>query len=216
MKNPKLFEINIRLLVRRYDTDRSRATLADIPSSYWENLAGSGIKIVWLMGVWQTTDILIDRCCFEEYLIQSYNRSLKDWQRKDVIGSPSAIDTYEVNRELGTKKDLLQLKKTLNDLNIKLLLDFVPNHFSAETVLLKTHPDIFLETTEDILSSDRLTFFRPFLQPHRIFDHGGDPFFPAWTDTIQLNFFNLRTREFLTGTLLNIAELCDGVRCDMA
>lgn len=216
MKNPKLFEINIRLLVKRYDADGKRATLADIPSSYWENLAENGIEIVWLMGIWQTTDILIDRCCFEEYLIQSYNRSLKDWQRKDVIGSPYAIDKYEVNRELGIKKDLLQLKKTLNDLNIKLLLDFVPNHFSAETVLLKTHPDIFLETTEEILSSDRHTFYRPIQQPHRIFAHGRDPFFPAWTDTIQLNYFNLKAREFLTGTLLNIAELCDGVRCDMA
>ncbi|MFA6978897.1 MAG: alpha-amylase family glycosyl hydrolase [Ignavibacteriaceae bacterium] len=216
MKNPKLLEINVRLLVRRFDSEGKKAMLADIPSSYWKNFADQGIEIIWLMGIWQTTDILIDRCCFEEYLIQSYNRSLKDWQRKDVIGSPYAIDTYEVNRELGSKNDLLQLKKTLNELNIKLLLDFVPNHFSAETKLLKTHPDIFLETTEEVLSSDRHTFYRPIQQPHRIFAHGRDPFFPAWTDTIQLNYFNLKTREFLTSTLIEIAELCDGVRCDMA
>lgn len=216
MKNPKLLEINIRLLVRRFDGEGKKAMLADIPSSYWKNLAERGIEIIWLMGIWQTTDILIDRCCFDENLIQSYNRTLKDWQRKDVVGSPYAIDQYEINRELGTKKDLLELKKTLNELNIRLLLDFVPNHFSAETKLLKTHPDIFLETTEEVLSSDRHTFYRPIQQPHHIYAHGRDPFFPAWTDTIQLNYFNFKTRQFLITTLLGITELCDGVRCDMA
>ncbi|MCK9209700.1 MAG: alpha-amylase family glycosyl hydrolase [Ignavibacteriaceae bacterium] len=216
MKNPKLLEINVRLLVRRFDVEDKRAKLPDIPFSYWKNLADLGIEIVWLMGVWETTSILIDRCCFEEYLIQSYNRTLKDWQRKDVIGSPYAIDKYEINPELGTKEDLLQLKKTLNELNILLMLDFVPNHFSAETELLKTHPDIFLEATEEIISTDRHTFYRPIQQPQRIFAHGRDPFFPAWTDTIQLNYYNLNTRKFMTETLLSIAELCDGVRCDMA
>ena len=87
MKNPKLLEINIRLLVRRFDGEGKKAMLADIPSSYWKNIAERGIEIIWLMGIWQTTDILIDRCCFDEHLIQSYNRTLKDWQRKDVIGS---------------------------------------------------------------------------------------------------------------------------------
>lgn len=216
MKNPKLLEINIRLLVKRFNDEGKGIKLSDIPYAYWKNHADNGIEIIWLMGIWETTNILIDRCCFEENLIQSYNRTLKDWQRKDVVGSPYAIDKYEVNSELGTRKDLLQLKKILNELNIKLLLDFVPNHFSAETKLLKTHPDIFLETTEEVLSSDRHTFYRPIQQPHRIFAHGRDPFFPAWTDTIQLNYFNLNTRKFMTSTLLGIAELCDGVRCDMA
>ncbi|MCK9424518.1 MAG: alpha-amylase family glycosyl hydrolase [Ignavibacteriaceae bacterium] len=216
MQNPKLLEINIRLLVRRFNTEDKKATLSDIPYSYWEKLAEQGFEIVWLMGIWETTSILIDRCCFEENLIQSYNRTLKDWQRDDVIGSPYAIDKYEINPELGTREDLLQLKKTLNKLTLLLMLDFVPNHFSAETELLKAHPDIFLETTEEILSSDRHTFYRPIQQPHRIFAHGRDPFFPAWIDTIQLNYYNLKTRKFMTGTLLNIAELCDGVRCDMA
>lgn len=216
MKNPKLLEINIRLLVRRFDSEQKRAKLSDIPLSYWKNLANQGFEIIWLMGIWETTSILIDRCCFEENLIQSYNKSLKDWQRKDVIGSPYAINKYEINPELGTKKDLLQLKKTLNDLKILLMLDFVPNHFSAETELLKSNPDIFLETTEEVLSSDKHTFYRPIQQPHRIFAHGRDPFFPAWTDTVQLNYYHLNTRKFMTELLLAIAELCDGVRCDMA
>ena len=216
MKNPKLLEINIRLLVRRFDLENKKAKLSDIPLSYWENLSANGIEIVWLMGVWETSSLLIDRCCFEEGLMQSYNRTLKDWQRKDVVGSPYAINKYAINPEFGTKKDLLHLRKTLNELNILLMLDFVPNHFSAETELLKSHADIFLETTEDVIASDKHTFYRPIQQPHRIFAHGRDPFFPAWTDTIQLNYFNLNTRKFLTTTLLNIAELCDGVRCDMA
>jgi len=216
MKNPKLLELNIRLLVKRFAAENKNGKLTDIPISYWQNIADAGIEIIWLMGIWETTNILIDRCCFDAFLIQSYNRALKDWQRRDVIGSPYAIHRYEINPELGTKKDLLQLKKTLNDLNILLMLDFVPNHFSAENELLKTHPDIFLETTEEVLASDNHTFYRPIQQPHRIFAHGRDPFFGAWTDTIQLNYFNLDTRKFMTQALLKIAELCDGVRCDMA
>jgi len=216
MKNPKLLEINIRLLVRRFDTENKHAKLSDIPATYWQQYKEYGIEIIWLMGIWKTSPILIDRCCFDDYLIQSYNRTLKDWQRKDVIGSPYAIDVYDVSPDLGTKRDLAHLKKTLNSLDIKLMLDFVPNHFSAETSLLKSNPDIFLETTQEVLESDHHTFYRPIQQPHRIFAHGRDPFFPAWTDTVQLNYFNAQTRTFMTQTLLKIATMCDGVRCDMA
>ena len=38
----------------------------------------------------------------------------------------------------------------------------------------------------------------------------------TWTDTIQINAFSKEAREKTIKTLLNIAELCDGVRCDMA
>ncbi|HED05441.1 MAG TPA: glycosidase, partial [Ignavibacteria bacterium] len=66
------------------------------------------------------------------------------------------------------------------------------------------------------LNNDSFTFFRPQVNSQEIFAHGRDPFFPAWTDTIQVNYFNSEAREFMINILLSLTELCDGVRCDMA
>jgi hypothetical protein len=46
--------------------------------------------------------------------------------------------------------------------------------------------------------------------------HGRDPYFPGWSDTVQLNYRNPATQEAMVAELVRIAERCDGVRCDMA
>jgi hypothetical protein len=46
--------------------------------------------------------------------------------------------------------------------------------------------------------------------------HGRDPYFPGWPDTLQLNYANPATQRAMIGELRDIAEQCDGVRCDMA
>ena len=46
--------------------------------------------------------------------------------------------------------------------------------------------------------------------------HGRDPYFPAWTDTAQVNYASRAGREALLQILLRIAAQCDGLRCDMA
>ena len=47
--------------------------------------------------------------------------------------------------------------------------------------------------------------------------NGRDPYFPAWPDVVQLNAFSPDLRAArVVDTLLDIAEQCDGVRCDMA
>jgi 3',5'-cyclic AMP phosphodiesterase CpdA len=92
----------------------------------------------------------------------------------------------------------------------------VPNHFSADSSLIKTDPYIFLEGGHDELINNSNTFYKPFEDDDVIFAHGRDPFFPAWEDTIQVNYFNPDAREFMIKTLMALTELCDGVRCDMA
>jgi 1,4-alpha-glucan branching enzyme len=216
MENNKLFEINTRVWLKRFNTGEKTAKLPDVPESYWQKLSEKGINAVWLMGIWKTCNSLVERCCFEEGLIQSYDRALKTWRKEDVIGSPYAIDKYEINPALGTKKDLENLRKTLNKFGMKLILDFIPNHFSAESEVIKTNPEIFLNCKPEHLEQDSLTFFKSDYHSDRVFAHGRDPFFPAWTDTIQINYFNPQTREFLTSCLKKIAKMCDGVRCDMA
>ncbi len=212
--NPSIYEINARVWLRRFDSESRRATLKDIPLSYWESLKNKGIDYVWLMGVWQTCHASVENYCFEDDLKRSYSRVLKDWKKEDVIGSPFAIDVYELNPDLGEPEDLLKLKNQLNEIGLKLILDFVSNHFNAESSLLKSKPEIFLNASEQNYRNDEHTFFEA--ADGRIFAHGRDPFFPAWQDTVQINYFNPAARKFMTETLINLSKVCDGVRCDMA
>ncbi len=211
--NPKLYEINTRVWIKKFGPN---TTLSQIPKTVFEDLAKKGINIIWLMGIWKTCTSTIERCCFEPGLVSAYNKSLKDWSKADVIGSPYSIDEYNLNPSIGSWEELIELRKYLNGIGIKLFVDFVSNHFGAETSYIKSHPEIFLKADEEFFKEDSFTFFKPEADPNHIYAHGRDPFFPAWTDTIQINFFNEEAREFMTNILLKLTNVCDGVRCDMA
>lgn len=212
-KNPALYEINTRVWIKRFGEGKK---LSEIPDEYFKNLADKGINIIWMMGIWKTTPGLIERCCFSPELLSAYNKSLGNWKKDDIIGSPYSIDNYEINPELGSPGDLKILREQLNKFGIKLFLDFIPNHFSAASKLIESNPDLFLPGDEELLNYDPITFFRAAPGKKEIFAHGRDPFFPAWSDTVQLNYYNPRTHDFMTGMLLNISNICDGVRCDMS
>ncbi len=214
--NPSLYEINTRVWLRRFDQGVQKSTLADVPNSYWDDFSKKGFDYIWLMGVWKICDSVIEKYCFEEYLVKSYKRALKDWEPKDVVGSPFAVAEYKINPVLGLKRSLLELKSQLNKKGMKLILDFVPNHFSAESPLIKTQPEIFLSVDQEQYKNDPYTFYQPFPDKQKFFAHGRDPFFPAWQDTVQVNIFDQHARDFLTKTLLELTKVCDGVRCDMA
>ncbi|QOJ27350.1 MAG: glycosidase [Ignavibacteriales bacterium] len=212
MKNPLIYEINIRLLLR----GGNHEWLLDIPASYWEAIRNKGFRYIWLMGVWETCESVVPKHCFQEGLIRSYTKALKDWTKEDVIGSPYAINAYRPSKIIGTMQDLKAFRDLLRSLGMGLILDFVPNHFSADSELIAKHPEYFLEVSEDIYNGEPHTFYRPENGGGKYFAHGRDPFFPAWTDTIQVNFTNPGLREYYRETLTELTEICDGVRCDMA
>jgi hypothetical protein len=215
--NINLYEINTRVWIKNfYSENNEPITIDNVPDSYWDNLAELGIDFVWLMGIWKTCSSTIDKYCFEEGLVKDYSNALKDWTHDDVIGSPYSIDIYEINPLFGDKGNLFLLKEKLNKRGIKLMLDFVSNHYSADTLLLKTHPELFLPADSEIYARDPYTYFKPFKMDDVIYAHGRDPFFPAWKDTIQVNYFCKEAREFQVNLLKDISELCDGLRCDMA
>lgn len=216
MLHPKILEINVRLLLTRYSTKDRKATLKDIPNSYWENIAEKGIQYIWLMGIWETCDSVIEKCCFEEGLVNSYSRALKDWTKEDIIGSPYSINNYELNKSICNVDELKHFTAFLKSIELKLILDFIPNHFSVDSEILKNKPELFLQTNSEHHIQDQHTFFQSEYHENKFFAHGRDPFFPAWTDTVQLNYFNEETRKFMIENLLKIAAICDGVRCDMA
>ena len=214
--NPSIYEINTRVWLQRFGQGTQKLTLANVPNSYWDDFSKKGFDYIWLMGVWKLCDSVIEKYCFEEGLVKSYKRALKDWEPKDVVGSPFAIAEYKINPLLGLKRSLLELKSQLNKKGMKLILDFVPNHFSAESPLIKTQPEIFLSVDKEQYENDPYTFYQPFSGEQKFFAHGRDPFFPAWQDTVQVNIFDQHARDFLTKTLLELTKVCDGVRCDMS
>lgn len=212
IRNLKLYEINTRVWLKRFGES---AKLSSISDNVLDDFQSKGLNIIWLMGIWKTCPDLIDRCCYEPDLVSAYNNALKDWSRKDLIGSPYSIDCYQPEASVASEEELLVLKEKLNKRGIKLFLDFVPNHFSAETRFLKTNPEIFLQADEETFIKNNYGFFKDEVSK-KIFAHGRDPFFSPWTDTVQVNDFNPATRKFMIDTLLKVSELCDGVRCDMA
>jgi glycosidase len=212
ISNLKIYQINTRVWIKRFSPN---STISSLPISYFKALADKGINVIWLMGIWKTCPGVIKDCCLTSDLISSYQKALTDWKKEDVIGSPFSIDSYSPDEALGSWDDFVKFKSRLNKIGLKLFLDFIPNHFSRDTVYLKDNPGIFLKADEDIMSRDSYTFFRSDID-NQIYAHGRDPLFPAWQDTIQVNLFNQKALDFQIENLLKIAEICDGVRCDMA
>jgi glycosidase len=94
-----------------------------------------------------------------------------------------------------------------------LILDFVPNHVAPDHPWVAGHPEYFIQGTPADLASDPNSFVKAGRQ---VFACGRDPYFPAWPDVLQLNAFHPGLRQAAAETLLDIADRCDGVRCDMA
>ena len=147
---PSIYEINTRVWLNRFNTSERKAKLSDVPAEYWKSLKDVGIDYIWLMGIWKTCPSTIDKYCFEEGLEKNYYKALKNWKREDIIGSPYSIDGYQVNPNLGSFEELIQLKETLNKMGLKMILDFIPNHFSADSSLIESNPEIFLQVEESI------------------------------------------------------------------
>lgn len=211
--NPRLLEVNTRVWIKRFGAN---AHLQDIDQKFIDELNEKGIEILWLMGIWKTSTELAAKCGFGIDLVPGYIKALSDWKKEDVIGSPFAIDDYEVNPELGTERDLLNLKYRLNKNGVKLFLDFIPNHFGANSPLIKSNPEIFLHADKESVKKDPYAFFEYDAGKPLYLVHGRDPFFPPWTDTVQVNYFEPAARALMTEKLSHIASLADGVRCDMA
>ncbi|MGE5806646.1 MAG: alpha-amylase family glycosyl hydrolase, partial [Ignavibacteria bacterium] len=168
-KNPKTYEINTRNWIKQFGRD---ARLPDIPKDYFMKFAESGIDLIWMMGIWKTRENIIDETCFIAELVSTYTKALPDWKREDIIGSAFSIDCYEINPLIGTTDELLAFKENLNSLGLKLILDFVPNHFSAESKYISTNPEFFLEADVESLQGDSRTFYKPHSADGKVFAHG--------------------------------------------
>ncbi len=213
--HPHLFEINafafMERMRRKYGPD---LTLATIPRQEWEGIASKGFGLLWLMGIWERSPGS-KKCALEhEGLRPSYDAALTGWTQDDVLGSPYAIHGYTVDSRLGTEDELKQVRKTLRELGMGLILDFVPNHLALDHPWTRFRPECFIQGSRQDLENDPSLFYEP--ESGHILAHGKDPHFPGWTDTVQLNLYSEDARKAILGELRHISGLADGVRCDMA
>ena len=101
------------------------------------------------MGVWQLGEFGLNHDRTSRDLNNGFAHNLPGYTKEDVIGSPYAVVQYTCNPEIGTDDDIRALRKTLNSLKLKLMLDFVPNHMAFDCPQMKTDIDMFIRAPKD-------------------------------------------------------------------
>lgn len=213
--HPHLYEANALILLRRLSRKYGRKlTLATVPEEEWQRLTQLGFDLLWLMGVWQRSPASRQIALTHPGLVTEYDKALPGWTEPDVAGSPYAVYSYTLDPNLGQEAELPELKARLNRQGLGLVLDFIPNHLARDHPWAISYPDRFVQGSEEDIRAHPEWFFSTDRGVYLA--HGRDPYFPPWTDTVQVNFFSPDLRETLIDELLRIAQVADGVRCDMA
>lgn len=210
-----IYEINtiiwLNELSERYD---KKIDLINIPESEIKNIADHHFNYIWLMGVWQRSPlgILINKQ--DHKFIDSLAGLVPDFNvDKDLVGSAYSIKDYAVSERLGGIKGLIQFRQVLKSYNIKLILDFVPNHTAIDHAWAIEHPEYYVLANETEYSKNPNHYKQ--INNHYI-ALGRDPNYEPWSDVLQLNAFSDDLRQAVISTINYIANLCDGIRCDMA
>lgn len=211
----RIFELNTPVWLRDLSAQEGRlVTLADIPLSFIQHWAAQGFTAVWLMGVWERSPAA--RAINQASLVftEEMRQVLPDFDfERDNLGSAYSIRAYHVPKAYGGNAALQAFRAQLNQHGLKLMLDYVPNHVAPDHVWVMEHPEYFIQGS----IKDLERFPHDYLKiGNKIIANGKDPNYPPWSDVLQLNIFSPALRQAVITQLKSIAELCDGVRCDMA
>jgi glycosidase len=204
-----LYQINTRVLLHEV---RPGATLDELPDALLDDLAAKGIDFVWMLGVWQTGPASRAVSRGHAGLRAEFLALLPDLVEDDITGSPFAVRDYAAHRDFGGEEALDRLRERLHRRGLRLVLDFVPNHVALDHPWVQAHPEWFVHGSAADLAREPQNWTR--LGGH-ILAHGRDPYFPGWTDTLQLSWFHPGLRRAMLDELLRVSRRCDGVRCDM-
>lgn len=215
---PSFYQVSARIWLEELGRDAGRCAMLDqIPDRTLDRLADQGFQWLWLMGVWQTGEAGRIISLANQEWQADFRRMLPDFRDEDVVGSPFAIQAYTVHRDFGGDASLARFRQRLNERGIKLMLDFVPNHTALDHPWVSSHPEFYIHGSAEDLARQPQNYFRlPTAAGMHVLAHGREPNFSAWVDTLQLNYRHLGLRRAMQEELLEIAERCDGVRCDMA
>jgi hypothetical protein len=218
-KHPLVYEINtwvwLTELCKQYGP---LITLENVPDEALADVFTLGFDAVWMMGVWERSPAGRGVALTHPGLQSDYDRAFPGWHADTVVGSPYAVRRYTVDARLGGNEGLAIFRAQLQRRGVGLLLDYVPNHVAVDHPWTVEHPEYFINGTQAHLKQQPDYFYQAGYgaKAGKILAHGRDPYFPAWTDTAQVNAFSPAFRQQTVATLSDIARQCDGVRCDMA
>jgi glycosidase len=150
---PSLFQINSRVWLQRMSREAGRPiALADIDEATLDGFAERGFDWIWLLSVWQigAAGRAVSRA--NAQWRAEFQAVLPDLTEDDICGSGFAITAYTVSDALGGEAALAQFRERLARRGIKLMLDFVPNHTAPDHPWVKTHPDYYVEGSEEAAS----------------------------------------------------------------
>ncbi|HCE44599.1 MAG TPA: alpha-amylase [Lentisphaeria bacterium] len=213
-KYPFIYEINTFVWLNELSEKYKRAvSLGSVPKEEWDYLESFGFDAVWFMGIWERSPAGIKIASANNGLMSEFRKVLPDFQDKDLVGSAYCVKSYVVDRKLGGPEGLAHARDMLAKRGIRLILDFVPNHVAPDHPWASSHPENFIRGSEEDLRNDPSSFIRI---GKNVIALGRDPYFPAWPDVLQLNAFSRDLRKTVLETVSEIADQCDGIRCDMA
>jgi glycosidase len=215
---PLLYQINTRVWLTELGRQLGRpATLDDIPDAELDRLAELGFDWIWLLSVWQTGPEAQHVSRTNPDWRREFHETLPDLTDDDIPGSGFAITGYTVHESLGGDAALARVRERLRKRGLKLMLDFVPNHMGLGHPWVEWHPEYFVQGSElDLARAPQNYTWAKRQRGDLLLAHGRDPYFPGWSDTLQLNYANPDLQDAMIGELTRIASQCDGVRCDMA
>lgn len=171
--NVTIYEVNIR----QYTPEGTLAAFAE----HLPRLKALGVDVLWFMPVYP----------------------ISTTKSKGTLGSYYAISDYTaVNSEFGTMEEFKELVKTIQDMGMKVMLDWVANHTGWDHHWLEEHPEWFTRDEDGNILDPR--------------NEKGES--NGWTDVADLNFENAEMRQAMIDAMLFwVNEVnVDGFRCDVA
>jgi glycosidase len=119
-------------------------------------------------------------------------------KRKGTLGSPYSVKSFhKINPEFGTAKDFKEFVDQAHKRNMKVILDWVPNHSAWDNKLLKTHPEYYMKDKKGKIIV---------------------PLDTDWTDVAQFEYGNAGMQDYMIEELKYwVTEYkIDGYRMDVA
>ncbi len=213
-EQPVIYEVNTAVWLGSLSRSAGRRlTLADVAAADWDAVTPAGVDAVWLMGVWERSPAGLALAKANADLQASFRAALPDLRDEDIIGSPYCVRRYVVDAAFGGPEALAAARGELAARGARLLLDYVPNHVAPDHPWVTSEPQLFIQGDDHDLQADPAGWVRA---GGHVLALGRDPYFPPWPDVVQLNAFSPALRDATARTLADIADQCDGIRCDMA
>src|SRR3990170_4225969 len=151
---PSLFEINTRAWLFRLSQEAGKpVTLATVDDATLDDLARRGFDWIWLLSVWRTGAASRAVSRGNPAWQAEFRTALPDLTQDDVCGSGFAIGAYEVDEALGGTAALAAFRTRLAARGLRVVVGFVANHTALDHPWTKTHPDFYIEGSEQALAA---------------------------------------------------------------